>query len=121
MSGWICSTPSTSVITIFRPLTEVTTAVDPRSVTSWPLSRATRFSMPVPTVGAWGGSRGTAWRCILEPISARLASSCSRKGIRAADTLIICIGETSIRCASLGRTLDVLVADADLNAGPSTN
>jgi hypothetical protein len=28
-------------------------------------------------------SSGTAWRCMLEPISARLASSCSRNGISA--------------------------------------
>ena len=29
---------------------------------------------------------GTAWRCMLEPMSARLASSCSRNGIKAAAT-----------------------------------
>ena len=101
ITGCLCSTPSTSVITIWRPFTEVTTPFT-REVTSWPLSRATRSSMPVPTVGDWGRSRGTAWRCMFDPISARLASSCSRNGISAADTLMICMGETSIRCASLG-------------------
>ena len=41
------------------------------------------LSMPVPTSGASGSSSGTAWRCMFEPISARLASSCSRNGISA--------------------------------------
>jgi hypothetical protein len=36
--------------------------------------------------------RGTAWRCMFEPIRARLASSFSRKGIREADTLTNWIG-----------------------------
>src|SRR5256885_8099300 len=31
-------------------------------------------------------SRGTAWRCMFEPIRARLASSCSRNGISAVAT-----------------------------------
>ena len=42
------------------------------------------YSMPVPTIGASGLTSGTAWRCMLDPINARLASSCSRKGINAA-------------------------------------
>ncbi len=46
-----------------------------------------RPSMPVPTIGASGSSSGTAWRCMFEPISARLASSCSRNGISAVATL----------------------------------
>ena len=37
--------------------------------------------MPVPISGASVLSSGTAWRCMFEPISARLASSCSRNGI----------------------------------------
>ena len=57
--------------------------------------------MPVPTRGGSGASRGTAWRCMLEPISARLASSCSRKGIREVDTEMICLGETSMYWMSL--------------------
>ena len=50
-------------------------------------------------------SSGTAWRCMLEPISARLASSCSRNGIIAVATDQICSGETSIRSTSLGVTV----------------
>ena len=56
---------------------------------------ATAFSMPVPTTGTSGMRSGTAWRCMFEPISARLASSCSRNGISAAETPMICFGETS--------------------------
>ena len=43
---------------------------------------ATAFSRPVATIGGSATSSGTAWRCMFEPISARLASSCSRNGIR---------------------------------------
>ena len=39
---------------------------------------------------------GTAWRCMFEPISARLASSCSRNGISEAATDTICDGATSM-------------------------
>ena len=60
--------------------------------------------MPVPISGGSGFSSGTAWRCMLEPISARLASSCSRKGIRAVATDQIWVGETSIRSTCLGGT-----------------
>ena len=101
MSGWGWPTPSSSVIVMSRPFTEVTTPAA-LAVTNWPLSRATRPSIPVPTVGAWGRSNGTAWRCMLEPIKARLASSCSRNGINAADTLMICIGETSMNSMRFG-------------------
>ena len=69
------------------------------------MSTAARRSMPVPTSGASVLSSGTAWRCMLEPISARLASSCSRNGIIAVATDQICSGETSIRSTSLGRTV----------------
>ncbi len=62
-----------------------------------PESRATIGSMPVPTSGASARSSGTAWRCMLEPISARLASSFSRNGISAAATETSCLGDTSIR------------------------
>ena len=47
---------------------------------------ATAASIPVPTVGGSVISSGTAWRCMLDPIRARLASSCSRKGINPAET-----------------------------------
>ena len=43
-----------------------------------------------------GLSSGTAWRCMLEPIRARLASSCSRNGISAVATDAIWRGETSM-------------------------
>ena len=61
--------------------------------------------MPVPTIGASVFSSGTAWACMFEPISARLASSCSRNGIIAVVTDQICSGETSIRSTSLGSTV----------------
>ena len=64
--------------------------------------------MPVPTSGASVVSSGTAWRCMFEPISARLASSCSRNGIIAVATDQICSGETSIRSTSFGPDRDVL-------------
>ena len=60
--------------------------------------------MPVPISGASGLSSGTAWRCMFEPISARLASSCSRNGISAVATDQIWVGETSISVTSFGGT-----------------
>ncbi len=66
-------------------------------MTTAPESRATTSSMPVPTSGASDWISGTAWRCMLEPISARLASSFSRNGISAAATETTCLGLTSIR------------------------
>ena len=48
-------------------------------------------------------SSGTACRCMLEPISARLASSCSRNGISPADTPTIWLGATSMYWILLGR------------------
>jgi len=39
--------------------------------------------------------KGTAWRCMLEPIKARLASSFSRNGIKLAATETSSFGETS--------------------------
>ena len=56
---------------------------------------ATDRSSPVATIGGSATRSGTACRCMLEPISARLASSCSRNGIRPADTPTICFGEMS--------------------------
>ena len=52
--------------------------------------------MPVPTSGDCDWISGTAWRCMLEPMSARLASSCSRNGISAVATDTIWRGETSM-------------------------
>lgn len=59
-----------------------------------PESRATWVSRPVPTRGRSGRSSGTAWRCMFEPIRARLASSCSRKGISDVATEITCTGDS---------------------------
>ena len=53
-------------------------------------------SMPVATMGAWVVSRGTACRCMLAPMRARLASSFSRKGIMAVAMETIILGETSM-------------------------
>ena len=64
--------------------------------TTAPESRAVTRSMPVPTYGASARSSGTAWRCMFEPISARLASSFSRNGIRLAATETSCFGLTSM-------------------------
>ena len=61
-----------------------------------PESSATLFSIPVPISGACGLIRGTACLCMLEPIRALFASSCSKNGINAVDTDTICIGDTSI-------------------------
>ncbi len=70
-----------------------------------PESRATVSSMPVPTSGASVWSSGTAWRCMLEPMRARLASSFSRNGISAAATETSCFGETSMKSMSSGRAI----------------
>ncbi len=66
------------------------------AVTTSPASTAARYSMPVPTRGESLVISGTAWRCMLAPMSARLASSCSRNGIRAVATDTIWRGETSM-------------------------
>mgnify|MGYP003580457534 CR=1 FL=1 len=52
-----------------------------------PESRATPASSPVPISGASVRSSGTAWRCMLAPMRARLASSFSRNGMSEAATL----------------------------------
>ena len=70
-----------------------------------PESLATTPSMPVPTKGAWLISSGTAWRCMLDPIKARLASSFSRNGIREAETLTSWLGEMSISSISSRSTI----------------
>ena len=65
-------------------------------MTTAPESRAVTRSMPVPTYGVSARSSGTAWRCMFDPISARLASSFSRNGIRLAATETSCLGLTSM-------------------------
>ena len=54
------------------------------------------YSIPVPTNGARACSSGTPCRCMFDPINARLASSCSRKGMRDAATETSCFGDTSM-------------------------
>jgi hypothetical protein len=76
-----------------------------------PESRATTASMPVPTNGASARTSGTAWRCMFEPMSARLASSFSRNGMSAAATDTSCFGaDTSMRCPVRRRHQEVDVA-----------
>ena len=70
---------------------------DRRAMMAAPESRATTPSIPVPTSGASDCNSGTAWRCMFDPISARLASSFSRNGMSEAATETSCFGETSIR------------------------
>ena len=65
------------------------------AVTVIPESFAALYSIPVPTIGVSTVKSGTAWRCMLEPISERLTSSCSTNGIIAAATDTSCLGETS--------------------------
>ena len=66
---------------------------------------ATVFSIPVPTIGFSGLSIGTACLCMLDPISALFASSCSRNGINAAATDTTCLGDTSINCTFSGEEI----------------
>ncbi len=75
--------------------TSLTTPAFSATTTS-PASTAARYSMPVPTRGLSLRISGTAWRCMLAPMSARLASSCSRNGISAVATDTIWRGETSM-------------------------
>ena len=96
------------VTTICSESTWVTSPAFAARTTS-PVSTAARRSIPVPISGGSGFSSGTAWRCMFEPISARLASSCSRNGISAVATDQIWVGETSIRSTSLGSRGRVLL------------
>ena len=75
------------------------------SAASW----AALASMPVPMYGASAWINGTAWRCMLAPMRARLASSCSRNGINAVATETICLGETSMSWTSAGGTYEISV------------
>ena len=77
-----------------RRSTESTTPARRQTVAA-PESLTVMCSMPVPTSGASERSRGTAWRCMFEPMSARLASSFSRNGMSDAATDTSCLGETS--------------------------
>ena len=87
--------PLSAVTRTRLALTDFTTP--PRlASTHTPESTPALYSMPVPTMGASGTSSGTAWRCMLEPIRARVASSFSRKGIMAVATETTIRGEMSM-------------------------
>ena len=72
-------------------------------------SRAARPSTPVPMYGASARTSGTACFCMLAPMRARLASSCSRNGISDVAIETICFGETSIIWTSAGDTNEISV------------
>jgi len=61
--------------------------------------------MPVPTSGDSVRISGTACRCMFDPMSARLASSCSRKGINAVATILFGIGVGLLVSAALSYRL----------------
>ena len=75
-------------------------------------SRAARASTPVPMYGASAFTSGTACFCMLAPMSARLASSCSRNGMSDVPTETICFGDTSMSCTSAGGTAEISVVAA---------
>jgi len=66
---------------------------------------ATSFSKPVPTIGGSATRSGTACRCMFEPINARFASSCSKNGIKPAETPTIWQGEMSMYWTASGTTI----------------
>ena len=96
MSTFGPSPSSSSGFTTMRPASTATTVPSRLATTVTPESRATTASMPVPTSGASVRSSGTAWRCMFAPISARFASSFSRKGTSEAATDTSWFGDTSI-------------------------
>ncbi len=80
------SAAGTSALITIREASTASIRPSRRATQVTPESRATIGSIPVPTSGAAVRSKGTAWRCMFDPISARLASSFSRKGINEAAT-----------------------------------
>ena len=101
---WVNFFPFSVLIIILFAVTKLTIPDDwefkviPESIAIW-------FSNPVPTIGFWGKTKGTDWRCIFEPISALFASSCSKNGIKEAAIETTCIGEIAIKSTSEGVTL----------------
>ena len=89
--------PSESLLMIISLDAERSTTPAFLATTHTPESTAALFSIPVPTTGASVDNSGTAWRCMLEPISARFASSFSRNGIMDVATENTIFGETSIK------------------------
>ncbi len=97
--------PVGSCLSTIREASTSTTSASRGATIVTPESLATTPSMPVPTRGASFIKSGTAWRCMLEPMSARLASSFSRKGISEAETLTSWFGEMSISSISSRLTI----------------
>ncbi len=96
------SVSSSLTRTTMRAASTESTSPPRLAITVTPESTATVRSMPVPTSGFSARSVGTAWRCMFEPIRARLASSCSRNGISEAATDTICFGDTSMKSIRSG-------------------
>ena len=107
---------SPSLVTMIRFASTEATMPASSAMTTIFESRATRSSMPVPTNGASAWSSGTPWRCMFEPMSARLASSCSRNGIMPAAIEMTCFGETSMQVDFFGGDFEevAVVTDGDL-------
>ena len=91
--------------TMIRSADTASTTPPRLATTTAPESLAATYSMPVPTTGAVGRSKGTDCRCMLAPIRARLASSCSRKGISEVEIPTSCLGETSMYSMASGVTI----------------
>ena len=94
-----------SALITMRVASTCSTTPSRLAISVTPESRATTFSMPVPTSGASVRRSGTAWRCMFEPMSARLASSFSRKGMSEAATETSWFGETSMNSTRSGVTI----------------
>ena len=114
MSGLADSGSSLSAVarTTMRAASTDSTMPSRRATRVTPESRATMPSMPVPISGERVRISGTAWRCMFEPISARLASSFSRNGISEAATETSWFGDTSIRVTSSGLAVTVVTVVA---------
>ena len=95
-SLYLCIWPD-AVLMIISFDAERSTIPSSSAITQLPESTAAFISIPVPTAGASVTRSGTAWRCMLEPMRARLASSFSKKGIIAVATENTILGDTSIR------------------------
>src|SRR5690606_7561477 len=91
----LCSSVRSYLMVIFWESTYSMTP-SPSALINTLESEATCRSRPVPTIGASGFNKGTACRIMLDPISALLASSCSKNGIRDADMEAIWLGATSV-------------------------
>ena len=71
--------------------------------------------MPVPT-SASDFTSGTAWRCMFEPMSARLASSCSRNGMSGRRRHHLARGDVHVVDVLARDVLDLAALGADQDA-----